>query len=162
MSLPVSFYSLTYADNSVNAKGKPETTTTEFPIATLTAANLVAKTTLIDNLGVAIQGLVIGNLLKATTIVERETIGSGPAASQLAQRENKYLMRYHDNVTLQNFQVSVGTADLTILPNHSEFLDLTTGGGADLKTAFEAIVVSPDNAANAVTLDSVQFVGRNT
>jgi len=64
--------------------------------------------------------------------------------------------------TGQKYRVSLPTADLSVLPNNSEFLDLTGGVGLALKDAFEAVVRSPGNGANAVTLDSVQFVGRNS
>ena len=80
----------------------------------------------------------------------------------LAQGENKWLLRYTSNTLHQKFQLSVGTADLSLLPSHQEFMDLSTGPGAALKAAFEAIARSPNAGAEAVTLDSVQYVGRNT
>lgn len=162
MSLPVSFYHESIADNTVKPNGAPELGQWEVPIATLTAANLVAKTTLIDALRTAVAAITLGNLAVADTTVLRAAGSGTPAASNLAQRENKLLLRYHDNATFQKYRVSIPTFDLSTLPNHSEFLDLTGGVGADLKTAFEAIVVSPGNSANGVTLDSAQFVGRNT
>lgn len=162
MSLPVSFVSVTFNDNTVRPNGTPENTNASFPITTLTAANYTAKASLIDALLTAIGSIVLGVEAKEETVFLRSFISADPASSALAQRENKWLMRYHDAVTQQKFQVSVGTADLTKLMPHSEFIDLTAGDGAALKTAFEAIVVSPDNAANAVVLDTVQFVGRNT
>jgi len=162
MSLPVSFVSVTFNDNTVKSNGQAESTTASFPIATLSAANYAAKAALIDALLAAVGGIVIGVEAKEETTFLRSFISADPASSALAQRENKWLMRYHDATTQQKYQVSVGTADLTKLADHSEFLDLTGGDGAALKTAFEAIVVSPGNSANAVVLDTVQFVGRNT
>jgi len=163
MALPVSFYSITLADNTVKQNGEPETTTMVVPCTTLTPANVAAQVTLGGNLRVALAAVVLGNFLKNETTYARTLTGVGPAASTAAQRENKWLFRYHDETTFQKFQVSIGTADLAALPDHEEFLDLDDGGdGAALKTAFEAFVVSPSDPTHTVNLDSVQFVGRNT
>jgi len=162
MALPLSFYSITLADNTLKPSGDPETTVFKVPITTLTPGNVAATATLAGNLSTAIAGLSIGNFIKNELVYARNEVGSGPASSSLSQRENKYLCRYHDDTTNQKFQVSFGTADLTALLPNSEFVDLSTGPGAALKAAFEAVVVSPDNSSNSVVLDSVQFVGRNT
>lgn len=164
MALPVSYHTITLADNTKKSNGEPETTSTRFPVITLTPANAAATITLMGNLRTALASLVIGRFVKNSIIyAENQTGPQTPADSVLAQRENKWLLRYHDAVTYQKFQVSVGTADLTALPaTNTEFLDLTAGDGLALKTAFEAVVVSPADAANSVVLDSVQFVGRNS
>jgi len=162
MALPVSFMSLTMADNTVKANGQPETTTISLPVTTLSAANYAAQSALIAALVTALEGVTIGNPAKSETVILREIISASPASDVHAQRENKWLIRYHGNTLEQKFQASIGTADLDQLIANSEFMDLTTGAGAALKSAFEAIVKSPNDAAEAVTLDSVQFVGRNT
>lgn len=162
MALPVSFWGQTLNDNTIKSNGEPENASYRVPVITLTAANLVAQQALHANLAAAVAGVTMGTVRHTTTLLD-ETIGTlNPAASTLAQRENKFLCRYHDVTTGQKYRVSLPTADLSTLPNNSEFLDLTTGPGAALKTAFEAVVRSPGNAANAVTLDTVQFVGRNS
>jgi len=162
MALPVSFYTLTIADNSVRANGSPELTTTSFPVTTLTPANVAATQALMGALAAAIAGITIGEVQKNETVYARNLLSASPAASQLAQRENKWLMRAHDATTNQKFSVSVGTADLTQLPNNDEFLDMTAGVGLALKDAWEDVVVSPFDAAHATILDSVQFVGRSS
>lgn len=162
MALPVSFVSFTYNDNTIKANGRPESATVEVPVATLTAANYVAKKALIDDLYTAFDSIIIGVPARMNVVIERNQMSPVAAASVLAQRENKFLIRYHDATTLQKFQAAVPTADLTAVVDHTEFIDITAGGGLAVKTAFEAIVVSPNNAANAVVLDSIQFVGRNT
>ena len=163
MAIPLSYVAETIADNTVNQNtGAPTTSSWQVPVANLTAANLVAQSTLISNLFTAVAGVTIGNVLKSDITQSRNIVGFGPSSNVLAQRENKYLCRYHGATLNQKFQVSLPTADLSKLPTHSEFLDLTTGVGQALKIAFEAVVVSPDNSSEAVILDSVQFVGRNT
>lgn len=158
----VSWFSETIFDSTVKANGQPESTTWRVPIATLTAANYVAKSALITALTAAVDALILGNVNKDVTTILENIASLAPAATQLAQRENKLLLRYRDGATNQKFTVSIGTFDLSKLPLHSEFLDLTAGDGAALKAAFEAIVVNPLTAANPVTLDNAQFVGRNT
>lgn len=71
------------------------------------------------------------------------------------------LLRYTDDVTGKAYEVTIGTLDLLnagIIAG-TESIDLTAVPGSDLKTAFEAIVASPDG--NAVTLQSARQVGRN-
>jgi hypothetical protein len=162
MPLPVSFFQQSIYDNTLKQNGSPESASWEVPITTLTAANYVAKAALLVNLGASVAGLILGNLHQETTTIQRSLISDAPAASSLAQRENKLLCRYHDVATLEKFRVSIPTFDLTTLMANSEFVDLTVGPGLTFKTDFEAIVVSPSNSADAVILDSCQFVGRNT
>lgn len=162
MALPVSYWGQTLNDNTLKPNGEPESGSFRVPVITLTAANLVAQQALHAALAAAVAGVTMGTVRHTTTLLE-ETIGtSSPAASTLAQRENKYLCRYHDVTTGQKFRVSLPTADLAVLPNNSEFLDLTAGAGLALKDAFEDVVRSPADGSQAVSLDSVQFVGRNS
>jgi hypothetical protein len=116
--------------------------------------------TAIAALCVAANALQIGVETKRTTIAAAVIQGSGPASSGLAQRENKWLLRYHDSVNGVKYQMEIPNADLTLLAPNSEFIDTSLTVWTDFKTAFEAIVKSPDDD-NAVVLDSAQFVGRN-
>jgi len=162
LATPQSFYSETIADNTVNKAGKPESSTWQVAIAELTAANVVAQEGLLTTLSSAVGNVILGNLLRTQIVLSRDEISSAPAALQAAQRENKLLLRYHGATSNQKFSVSIPTFDLTLLPNHSEFLDLTAGDGATLKSAFEAVVRSPNDDTEVVILDTAQFVGRNT
>jgi len=162
MALPVSFMSLTMADNTVKSNGTPETTTISLPVTTLNAGNYAAQSSLIAALVTALEGITIGNPVKSETTILRSIISAAAASDPLAQRENKFLLRYHGSTLNQKFQASIGTADLTQLMTNSEFIDLTAGTGLALKSAFEAIVKSPNDSSESVVLDSVQFVGRNT
>lgn len=162
MAVPVSFYSETIADNTVKANGEPESSSWQVAIAPLTAANVVAQTALLATLSTAVEAVVIGNLLNTQVIFHKDAISSAPAALQAAQRENKLLIRYHGATSNQKFRTSLPTFDLTLLPNHSEFLDLTTSPGDALKAAFEAVVRNPNDSSEVVIVDTAQFVGRNT
>lgn len=158
MAQAKSFASWSYNDNTINSKGKPESSNFEVAIIPLTAGNVAATTALVDNLTTAIEAIVLGNLAKTTVVWKRDEISSAPAALQSAQRETKLLLRYHGVTTNQDGRTLIPTFDVTLLPNHSEFLDLTDGVGSDLKTAFEAVVRLRQDGSEAVILDSAQFV----
>lgn len=163
MALPISFAKITLADNTQASNGKPETTHTEFAIPTLTPANVAATVTLVGNLKTALAALVLGRFIKDEVVYVRENLGpQTPATSAQAQRENKWLCRYHDPVTYNNYVLTFGTADLSKHIANSEFVDLTAGDGLAFKTAFDAVVTSPEDASRLGVLDSMQFVGRNT
>jgi|WetSurMetagenome_2_1015567.scaffolds.fasta_scaffold76916_2 hypothetical protein len=162
MALPLSYAAVTVADNTVKPNGEPETSTWAVPITTLTPANVAATEGLVGTLMAAVQGVTLGlNQTKAVTY-SRTLLAQGPAASVLAQRENKWLARYHDATNFQKFNVSFPCADLSKLASGEEFLDLSAGVGLAVKDAFEAVVVSPNDSSHAVVLDTLQFVGRNS
>jgi len=162
MALPVSFLGYTLNDNTIGRNGQPETGSFRVPILTLTAANLTATQTLITDFAVAVAAVSNGVVRHQTTILE-ETAGSPtPAPSTLDQRENKYLVRYHDVINGQKFRFSIPVADLAILPNNREFLPTDVGAGADLKAAAEALMRSPNDGSHAIVVDSIQYVGANS
>jgi hypothetical protein len=154
MGLPVSFVEDQWKDYG------GETARTKIAVTTLTAANYVAQKILIDAMITAIGDLVLGLHTEDTVIIDREQLASGFASSNLAQRENKWLVRYHDGTNSKKYRVEIPTAKLSLLAANSEFLDLTAGVGLAFKSAFEAIAKSPYDATHTVVVDSVQFVGR--
>jgi hypothetical protein len=158
MPLPISFLSLTLNDNTDTPR--QESSTTEVAVTTITAGNFAAQATLHSDLINALEGVTIGNPAKSELIANRERISDAKASSQLAQKENRWLLRYHGVTNFRKYVVTLGTADLTQLVSGTEFLDLSGGTGAALKTAFEAVVKDPNDASEAVVLDSVQYVVR--
>lgn len=162
MPLPITFYGATVADNTVKPNGQPETSSWQLAITTATPATVAAIEGDAGALLAAIAAICIGSNQNSQLVYNRQFLSASPAASQLAQRENKWLARYHDATNYKKYTVSWPCADLTELVSGQEFLVLTGGAGATLKAAFEAIVVSPDDSTHSVVLDSVQFVGRST
>jgi len=162
MALPVSFVNYTVGDNTLQKNGVPEKTQIRLPIVTLTAGNVVASQTLVLDLLTALNAIILGNPLRQGLIFDEHLLSTDPASTALAQRENKWLFRWHDNTTQQKGQYSLGTADLSLLTGHSEFLPVTADEGLDLKIAWEAVVKSAYDSSHASVLDSIQFVGRST
>jgi len=130
-------------------------------ITTLTGANLTTVSGKITTLQSALANMVKGNFNRTATQASR-VLGSGDAPTDpVAQREVKWLVRYHDAAG-RKFNVEIPTADLSLLDTGDEFLDLATTYPAAFVAAFEDVVVSPADDGSAVTVDSIQFVGRRS
>lgn len=158
-----SFFNVTVADNTVKSNGEPETSSYSVPITQLSDSGAnTAELILVGNLQTAIAAVLLGTYTKKDIIFNRDIFTPGPASSLLAQRENKFLCRYHNPTSGNKFRISLPTADLTKLTAHSEFINLASGPGAAIKTAWELVVVDPDDGTTLTILDSMQFVGRNS
>jgi len=138
-----------------------ETTTFRVRAAQLNAGNIADQITAQSNLGTAINGITLGALNRITygNEVDTPVVASDDPS---AQRELKWLINYHDTITGKKLQVELGTADPAALnPNARSQAFI---GDADVVdafvTAFEAYVLS--EAGNAVEVDSIFLVGRNT
>lgn len=128
---------------------------------TIGADDLVDNPT-VQALADAIDAVIRGTAVKATrniaTVVDAGV--AGPSGDIDADRGNKWLFRVQDDVTGQIYTHELGTADNGVLPSPgTDFIDLSTGVGAALKTAWEAAYESPDG--NTGTLLSVQQVNRS-
>lgn len=155
MALPVSYIGETYRDYG------GEKSSFRLAVATIAAANIVAQQALYTSLFNSIDAILTGNIAGRRVVASDTAPDDTNASSNLSQRENKWLLRYHDSEGAK-FTAELPTADLSLLASNSEFLVLTGGAGATLKTDFEAVVKSPHDPALSVTLDSVQFVGRRS
>lgn len=84
-----------------------------------------------------------------------------PAASDAAQREKKWLVQYHDTVTLKRFTLEIPCADTAQLdPNDRANAHIGDAGVVDaFVSAFQANAVTPDG--NTPIVDEITFVGRN-
>jgi hypothetical protein len=120
----------------------------------------------ITNLHAAVDLITLGKLGQVSYVVETAKdapqAGLAPGA---ATRNNKWLCTYQDNVDASLHHMEIPTADLAQQATPGNTLDLAGGNGATFKAAFEAAVKSPTTAGqgggNAVTLLSVEYVGRS-
>jgi len=160
MARPVSRLSQTLQDyGDVGSGTGGEKSTWQAWMTTLTAGNIVAQLGLVSALYSATLDITVG-AQAASSVLAVSTQSAVNVTDPTAQRENKWLVRYHDADSTK-FSLEVPTADLTLLDQGSEFLNLADGGViAAFKTAFEAVVKSPDDPTLAVTIDSMQYVGR--
>lgn len=158
MARPGSRASMTIQDYGTPGSGSgAEKSNVGWWMATFTAGNLVAQTGAAAAIRTAILDLILGGQSNAINVA-LETPGSVNITDPNAQRENKWLVRYHDTAGAR-YTIEIPTAKLSLLDTGTEFLDLTGTEAAAFVTAFEAGAVSPADSS-AVTVDSIQFVGR--
>lgn len=159
MARPISRFSQTLQDYGTPGSGSGgEKSNWGAWISTLTAGNFTAVTGAVSTLLTATLAITRG-AQAASKIEASSTLSSVSVSDPLAQRENKWLVRYHDADSTK-FTLEIPNADLSQLTLGTEFLDLTATDVAAFVTAFEAVVKSPDDPTLAVTVDSIQFVGR--
>jgi hypothetical protein len=105
----------------------------------------------------AILGVIIGANAGHAFLAEEVVLTPTRPSNNFAQTNVQWIARYTDNVTGSVRTLRIGTANLalaTLEYNGAPALDLSTGAGAALKTAFEAYVL---NDGNPVTLNAVYF-----
>lgn len=140
----------------------------------ITAVSLPGTLTAVGTLRGAIEGITLGTVHKEALSVFDTTLSNVRPASKFAQREIKWLVTYED-VTAhfddpvdaipnegygKTFTVEIATADLALLPDGSDQLDISTGAPATFVSAFEDIARSP--YGGAVNVLRIKHVGRNT
>lgn len=132
-----------------------------FYMPTVSSANYDAVAAAVGTLQTAFNGVTIGDLSAQKLNAIDEAVGAA-AASPLAQRENKWLVSYTDDVDPNgNGRFEIPMADLTKLAAGGELLDVSVGSdGEALVQAIEADVLS--KLGNAITVTSIRFVGRKT
>jgi len=140
----------------------------------VTAVSLPGLLTQIGAFRTAVDGLSIGTMNKENLLAFSTILDQDLPASEFAQRETKWVVKYHDNTQffdapvnaipnagyLKPFDFEIGAADLSLLEDNADFLPLDGAEAAALVTAFEAMGRSP--YGGAVVVDAIVQVGRNT
>lgn len=147
------YYSITLRDESL------ETSNMRLRIVPIIEAEFDDRVTEVAALKAAIDGLTLGTVAKEQ--IEVGVLASSTAPSDVnAQRERKWLCYYSDDVTSEEFQFEMPTADLA--NGHKiafqDNANLTDAEWTAFITAFEAVVLSP--RGNAVTFRRAVHVGR--
>lgn len=113
-----------------------------------------------DDLISAFDAVTNGSRWKYSESVD--TFASKIPPTNTSFREAKWLVRYEDNTTFTRGSFTIPTADASSVTfiSGTDNVDLADGGaGEALKDAIEAFVTS--TAGNAVSVISVEYVGRN-
>lgn len=133
---------------------------TRLHVTVLTAANFVAQGVLRASLHTSIAGIVNGVLVK-TAYGNDDIPFAGPATDPGTQRETKWLVQFHDSVTLKKYKIELPGADTAQLdPNDRAHAEIGDAGVVDaFVTAFQDYVLS--DVGNAVVVDEITLVGRN-
>lgn len=144
-------YKLSIRDNS------REITRSDFNIDPITVGNIGDILTAIGTFKTAVDGIILGVLAKESLVMDETNISAAAPTNPLAQRGIKWSAQYADNTAFfdapvnaipnagyqQIFTNTIGTADLSLLSNGEEELNLTAGAGLAFKTAFDALIKSP-------------------
>lgn len=138
----------------------------------LTSVNYDAKRAALDTLKDSLAAITRGEV-RATNFSIVTAESTAAVADQFAQREAKWLVTYRDvtqfldvgntieNVGFGNlYSIEIPTADVSLLDNNSDFLDLTLGAVVTFIAAFEAVQNSP-TGGNEIEVVSIRHVGRS-
>jgi len=128
----------------------------------LTAANFDAQETLRAALETAMETILIG-VLQKTSKGNRTDESADLPASSAAQRENKFLVSYHDDTfPTRKLSIELPCPDVEnedYFLGNTDLIDLEDTDIAAFVTAFEAFVLAPWTG-NAVSVDKITLVGR--
>lgn len=134
-----------------------------FPTTALAAdgSNWAAVLADIDALQLALAAIINGHIAKRTIIVEDDKVNDTRPASPYAQRENKWIVKYQDDVTQKKYTLQLPTAELVIMSDGGDdMLDIVgITVAATFVTWLEDHMLSPDG--NAITVNSMGFGARN-
>lgn len=108
----------------------------------------------------AIGGITLG-LLARNGFTQANLVTLLNPASNAAQREKKWLVTYHDTVTLKKFRLLLPCADTAQLdPDDRAHANIGDTGVVDaFVSAFQSNAITPDGGTPIV--DEITFVGRN-
>jgi len=137
-----------------------EVSTATFPGSDLTEANITAELAEMLAIVTALGDVTLGNITKIQRVASVSPQEDVPATSPLSQREQKWLVRYHDTITYEKGTLEVPCADLNLLDEANRGrADLTDEDVDAFVTAVEAYIVGP--GGNAIEVDEIVHVGRN-
>jgi len=150
------FYDRQYRDYS------KELSTARINISVITVGTIVGVLANIANYKAALDDIVLGTPSMDMIIMDRTVLSGASPTDVFAQRELKWLVHYHGDTTGKKYTHEIPCANPTanLVPG-TDLMDLTATDPATWKTAFEGIVVAPDDDTETVTIDYVELVGRN-
>jgi hypothetical protein len=140
-----------------------ERSNTTVNVGAITAVSIAGFLTAFGALRTAIEGITLGVVSQESWVGDITALSNTPPTDAEAQREKKWLVRYTGDTTDKVYTLEIATAELSgghLLPM-SDFADLEETDMAAFVTAFEAIARTPDDDEETVTVQSIQYVGRN-
>lgn len=149
-------YVVTYRDY-----GTPgELSTVTFPAADLNATNYDAQAASADALRLAMEAIMIGGVEQRALFAWVNDTKVAPT-DPFAQRETKWLVKFHQTGSGAKHTLEIPCADLNYLdPNANDKILMTDPDVAAFITAFEGYVVI--NGSLPVEVDEILFVGRKS
>lgn len=131
-----------------------------FKTAEITAVNFAAQATLRGTYGTSVAGICNG-VLGQSEYGNVDFTGNDPSPNKPDQREQKWLVRFTDNVNGKIGSIELPCADTAVLdPNNRGYAQMGDAGPVDAYvSALEAFALTIDG--NALTVQSIKLVGRN-
>lgn len=146
-------------------KPRKETSPFKIFVTQLTVANLAAFDTAWATFKTSVIAITLGVHKSDKVLVYDTPISGLLPTSEFARRENKLLIRYSGDTTGSKHRVEMPGPDMDVLTSETgdaNFIVLADAGVmAAFVTQFEALAKSPLDGSEAVSIDSVQYVGRN-
>lgn len=144
-------FKLSIRDNS------RELSRSDFNIDPITVGNIGDILTAVGTFRAAVEGITLGILAKEALVLDETNLSALAPTNPLAQRGIKWNVQYADTTAFfddpvnaipnagyqQIFTNTIGTADLSLLADGEEELNLGAGVGATFKTQFDGLVKSP-------------------
>lgn len=156
-----SWYDLTFKDWS------DESSVVQVFVSPLTALDITAELIGIAALRDSIKAICSGVAWKDRVVNGAQILDGTLPTTPLAQRENKWLVRYHGDDSGKKYSLEIPTAalvtsggDSRLVPG-SDFADLTQTEIAAFVGLFHTWARNPDSGTETNTVDSIQFVGRD-
>jgi hypothetical protein len=159
-------YKLSIRDNSA------EISRTSIHLGDITAVSLPGTLTAVGNYRTAVGNITLGYFASESLIVNETTLTGTKPSDPLAQRGVKWTVGYIDTMqwlpapapanTIANpgyqkiFTYQIPTADLSLLADGQEDLDLTAGPGLAFKTNADALGRSP--YGGTISVQYVRYV----
>lgn len=142
----------------------------EMNVGAITAVSIAGFLTQFGAFQTATDAITLGIRARQHWTGDRTVVSNAIPTDPAAQREAKLFVRYMDDVTQEEFHVSVPTVDyskLVFMPEAKDAVAFAAANGAHADivawvTAFEALGRSPRNDQNTVTITGMRFVGRNS
>jgi hypothetical protein len=156
--MSVHTYSRTFRDYS----GELSNATVSIP--PITAIDIAGTLILIGLYETALDGFTLGQAAKSEIMMDRTVISAANAGSAVAQRELKWLVRYHGIVANKKATMEIPTPDITltdVLVPGTDIVDLTQTQAAAFVTAFENLAIFPETDTEGCLIDQIVLVGRN-
>jgi hypothetical protein len=145
-----------------------ESSSMELYNGAITAVSIAGFLTNFGALQTATDAITLGTRRSQSWIGDLTTVSNLWPTDKNAHRENKLLVTYRDDVTEEEFILTIPTVDgeqLNFVPGGGDAVQFSgLGASANIVnwvTAFEAIARTPRSDVNSVTVVGMRFVGRN-
>lgn len=125
-----------------------------------TAGTFTSLNDLLDDLRDAIEAVSIGALVKEQRVLGEVAIANPAPTDANAQREHKWMVVARDTVNNRVVSFEIPCANTALKVPASDLMNVSSGAGATLVSAIEAVARNPATG-NPVNVEKIVYVTRN-